>query len=193
MIAEYVLNRKGLAPIQVDRTFDVFWLKYFAARSSSRNQTTYMKWAGIGSVMKKCLTNYWALLASFTLIAIVTLTLVSGSSLQNPTFDQAVRFIASDPTDRHPYITGEYVCSNFADDFQTNAKKVGFNCGIVTVLSSNLSSHALNCFNTTDKGMIFVEPQTDNLIKLDSNELYYSPSEGPQENLTVIIGFYIDW
>ena len=137
----------------------------------------------------------WTLITSVALVAIIASTLISGSVFKNPTYNQAEQFIAVDPTNSNLYIPGKYVCSNFAEDFQANAKKSGFNCGVVTVLFSDLSTHALDCFNTTDRGLIFVEPQTDQLVSLNEGKAYsgLSRTGNSQENGTTIIGFYTDW
>jgi hypothetical protein len=119
---------------------------------------------------------------------------VAGSrGLRDPTYLEALDFIESDQTDKNHYKEGKYTCVNFAVDFEANAFESGYNCGFVLVLFAN-KSHALNCFNTTDCGLIFVEPQEDKIVKVTLGQSYWnrmaSPSTGYDD---AVIGFYIIW
>lgn len=71
-------------------------------------------------------------------------------------------FLASDHTNWNKYIPGKYTCVNFAMDLVKNAKAKGINAWIVSVeFSPNEPGHAFVGFNTSDKGVVWVEPQTD--------------------------------
>lgn len=120
-----------------------------------------------------------------------------GRELRDPTYGEALQFIESDQTDENPYKEEEYTCSNFAADFKSNALKAGYRCGYVLVFGPDWN-HALNCFNTTDCGLIFVEPQEDVILTLAIGQPYWdrtryaSPLAGSGYNDTVT-SFLINW
>lgn len=113
--------------------------------------------------------------------------------LRDPTYQEALQFIEIDQTDKNLYLDGEYTCTNFATDFRDNALKAGYKCGFVLVFSSDWN-HALNCFNTTDYGLIFVEPQEDEIVTLTVGKPYWDRTKyaSPPYNDTVT-SFLIDW
>jgi len=118
------------------------------------------------------------------------------TQLRNLTYQEALQFIHADQTDRNIYLDGKYTCVNFAKDFKINAAKLGYRCGYVVVLMVDWS-HAINCFNTTDSGLIFVEPQKDEIVMLTVGQPYwdrakYAPQYPSSYNDTVI-GFQITW
>ncbi len=121
----------------------------------------------------------------------------NGIELRDPTYGEALQFVESDRTDENPYKEEEYTCSNFATDFKSNALKAGYRCGYVLVFGPDWN-HALNCFNTTDCGLIFVEPQEDEILTLAIGQPYWdrrryaSPLAGSGYNDTVT-SFLIDW
>ena len=45
-----------------------------------------------------------------------------------------------------------------------NAEDMGISCAVV-IINFNLSSHAIIAFNTTDRGMVYFEPQTDDVVR----------------------------
>jgi septal ring factor EnvC (AmiA/AmiB activator) len=96
----------------------------------------------------------------------------SGYYLRDPTYEEAVAFIASDLTDLNPY-TQSYVCYDFTADFIANAQNSGYRCGFVYMEFSS-SAHAIACFNTADQGLIYVEPQNDNLVSVAVGQPYLS-------------------
>lgn len=78
----------------------------------------------------------------------------------NPSFEEMKDFLLSDITSHNQFIDGKYECINFAFDVNNNAKSKGIRCGIVILRYVDLQ-HALLGFDTTDRGMIYIEPQTD--------------------------------
>jgi predicted nuclease with TOPRIM domain len=94
----------------------------------------------------------------------------TGYYTMDPTYDQAISFIESDETDQNEY-TPEYVCYDFTADFSGNATQEGYRCGFVYI-EFVTGAHAIACFNTTDMGLIFVEPQNDNIVDVAVGEMY---------------------
>ena len=93
--------------------------------------------------------------------------------LYNPTYAEMAVFLDTDLTDEHEYNNTEYgnnyyVCKQFARDVKYNASLQNIKCAYVLLTLKNdttneTSSHAINAFDTTDKGLYFVESKTDQL------------------------------
>jgi peptidoglycan hydrolase CwlO-like protein len=94
----------------------------------------------------------------------------SGWYIRDPTYAEAIAFINSDRTDENEY-TDEYVCYDFTADFNTNAFQLGYRCGFVYIEFLH-SAHAIACFNTTDRGLIYVEPQNDEIVDVAVGLIY---------------------
>jgi hypothetical protein len=195
MLIQLLLQRRNAVCMQENgRSFEAFLEQHLKGqiRGAASKETKYGKmWRGSRLFTKK-MRKYRNLALALLLVATVAATLVSGSSLKNPTYQEALQFIASDKTDQHPYMEESYTCTNFASDFRNNALKAGFNCGCVVMYFPDSSSHALNCFNSTDRGLIFVEPQTDEVVTLRVGEVYWADLNFHSKNDTVV-RFYVDW
>jgi hypothetical protein len=74
----------------------------------------------------------------------------------NATYDGLVSFILDDKTDQIPYGDDSYVCIDYAVAVHDNAEKQNITAGLVTC-DVNGSMHALNVFNTTDRGLVYVD------------------------------------
>ena len=83
--------------------------------------------------------------------------------LKNPTFQELKDFILKDPTSRNTFVPNKYECRNFAIDVKNNADTAGLRCAFV-LLCYNNGQHSVVAFNTTDRGMVYIEPQTDAAI-----------------------------
>ncbi len=94
----------------------------------------------------------------------------NGVYLVDPTYYEALAFINSDNTNLNPY-TQYYVCYDFTADFIGNALQAGYRCGFVYIEFSD-SAHAIACFDTTDNGLIYVEPQTDEIVSVAVGQQY---------------------
>jgi regulator of replication initiation timing len=94
----------------------------------------------------------------------------SGWYIRDPTYDEAIAFINSDKTDENEY-TADYVCYDFTADFDSNAFQMGYRCGFVYIEFTD-SAHAIVCFNTTDMGLIYIEPQNDKIVTIAIGQTY---------------------
>lgn len=75
---------------------------------------------------------------------------------RNGTYQEVMDFILSDDTDQWTYDDNSYVCIDFAVAVHDNAERQNVSAGVVTCeIGSTL--HALNVFNTTDRGFIYVD------------------------------------
>lgn len=93
--------------------------------------------------------------------------------LKNPTFQELKNFVLNDPTHNHPFVTDEYECRNFATDMINNAFHKGLLAGFVLICySPPYGQHAVVAFNTTDRGLIYIEPQTGAAINIKVGGIY---------------------
>lgn len=83
--------------------------------------------------------------------------------LRNPSMLEVYEFIMIDKTDEN-ISTDEYICKHFVIDFMKNAFEEGYICYFVSIEFQG-GAHAMVAFNTTDRGLIYVEPQTDDIVE----------------------------
>jgi hypothetical protein len=190
---DFLLRRRTLNQQNELQTYEPFW-------QAHRSTLTIGKVLKPGLSFKKTLKTkmifikkYWTVLAAISLMLILASTFVSFNLLKNPTYAQAMQFVFSDKTDSQAYVVSEYNCANFSADFQANARRAGFDCGYVTLFFTDSSIHALDCFNTTDRGTIYVEPQTDELVTLAVGEVYTGAIWNLQGQNVTVIGFSVKW
>jgi len=83
--------------------------------------------------------------------------------LHNPTFDEVTSFLREDKTDSNEYVEDKYVCSHFAHDVNQNADRQGIRCAFVDIRYSE-AAHAIIAFDTTDEGLVYFDPATDERV-----------------------------
>ncbi|TRZ50659.1 MAG: hypothetical protein D4S01_06250 [Dehalococcoidia bacterium] len=83
--------------------------------------------------------------------------LTAASELKNPTWAELKEFIERDKTDRGIYRSGEYDCTGFAQALRDNARKEGIKAAFVEIGFYEGSGHAVNAFQTTDKGLVYID------------------------------------
>ena len=91
--------------------------------------------------------------------------------LYNPTYKEMREFLASDETDSRSFVTGEFVCSDFAAQLNNNAEANGIRAAYVRIRSKEWG-HAVVAFETVDRGLIFIEPQSDREVELVIGESF---------------------
>jgi len=85
-------------------------------------------------------------------------------SMHDPTYSEVVNFIAVDDTNTNEYVPDVFTCINFAQGVNNNAESIGIRCCVIHV-EFETNAHALIGFNTIDKGMVYVEPQSDEWVE----------------------------
>jgi len=83
-----------------------------------------------------------------------------------------VSFIEKDKTNREQYIEDKYICQDFAMDVCNNAEKEGIRCAYV-IIHYPEGGHAIVAFNTIDKGLIYIESQSDELVEPRIGKRFY--------------------
>jgi hypothetical protein len=87
-------------------------------------------------------------------------------SLHDPSYNEALSFVALDQTNSHPYIKNHYDCKNFSIDFVENASKYGIRA-FATILINEAcpTQHMVVFFNIIDRNRsLYIEPQNDEII-----------------------------
>jgi hypothetical protein len=79
-------------------------------------------------------------------------------------------FIARDTTDENLY-TENYTCINFTADVIRNAEAENIRCAFVYLEFEN-GAHAIVAFNTIDRGLIYIEPQSDAEVSVSVGSFY---------------------
>ncbi len=103
--------------------------------------------------------------------------------LRNPTYKEMMDFLTSDEIDSNSFIKGQYVCSDFSSDLNHNAEIKGIRVAYVRIRSEEWG-HAVVAFETVDRGLVFIEPQSDKEVKLVIGEPFPWRSIGAVSPLT---------
>lgn len=86
--------------------------------------------------------------------------LINNESASDSTWEQLEAFLLSDKTDEKEYNSSSFLCGAFAEEVHNNAEQAGIKAAWVCVWFTNnasYTSHALNAFNTTDRGLVYVD------------------------------------
>ncbi|MFC2001092.1 hypothetical protein ACFLUZ_01145 [Chloroflexota bacterium] len=97
-----------------------------------------------------------------------------GYTIKDPSYNEMTRFLSTDDTDQTEYIEGEYECTEFAMDLCNRAEEQNIRCAFVSLRFPGKIGHAIVAFNTIDEGLIYIEPQHDDLVKVEINKQYYT-------------------
>lgn len=79
------------------------------------------------------------------------------------TYERVLEFLEGDNVDVNEY-TDIYNCISFANELKYNANNDGIKCAIVSFDLEDAYEtwgHAINAFETTDRGIVYFDPQTD--------------------------------
>jgi len=128
---------------------------------------------------EKLFNFFLILVTAVSAVAVVNYTWamnVRDTAIHDPTYKEVLNFIALDQTDKNTFNTENYTCLNFAVDVRNHALLRGYRCGLVYVVFPS-SSHAIVCFNTTDQGLIYIEPQNDAIVELKVGQPYWDRTE----------------
>ena len=101
------------------------------------------------------------------------LTTGYGYVLRDPSYQEMKDFLARDETSRQEYVPGEYTCVDFAKDVKANAAEEGIRCVYVIIEYRGGGGHAIVAFDTTDRGLVYVEPQFDWEVEPEIGKRYY--------------------
>jgi len=143
------------------------------------------------------LSNFFLILVTvISGVAVVNYaSIVNGKegTVRDPAYQEMLDFIAFDQTDRNGFNEENYTCLNFALDVKNHAFLKGYKCGLVYVVFPS-STHTVVCFNTTDRGLVYIEPQNDAIVKPIAGQQYWDRTKyGPPHYNDTIIYIAIVW
>lgn len=102
----------------------------------------------------------------------VQASLGHGYALRDPTYAEAVLFIAQDRTSENEYVEDTYVCSHFCRDVCNNAEQSGLQCAYVDLRYPEMG-HAIVAFDTVDQGLVYFDAITDERARPVIGKRYY--------------------
>ena len=83
--------------------------------------------------------------------------LINVEGAENPSWGQLEAFLLKDTSDSHQYSYPFYTCGDFAEQLHNNAEESGIRAALVVVEFDEDIPHALNAFETTDKGLVYID------------------------------------
>ncbi len=126
--------------------------------------------------------------------------LVNNNDATNPTWQQLKDFLRSDKTDQNQYILGSYMCADFAEDVHNNAEAARIRAAWVGVdFEGAEEGHALNAFETTDRGLVYIDcTNYDTIVYIEEGKEYqsihlYEPDNIKIEPLGIVEAVEIYW
>ncbi|MCX8155722.1 MAG: hypothetical protein N3J91_04620 [Verrucomicrobiae bacterium] len=84
-------------------------------------------------------------------------TLRNNPQARDVPFQQVLAFVQSNQVNQLPYRTGQFACTEFAVALHNAAEAAGIRCALVGVRFQRGPGHALNAFQTTDKGLVYID------------------------------------
>lgn len=104
--------------------------------------------------------------------------------LHDPTYNEVANFIASDTTDEIPYDSETFDCEDFSQLVNNNSENQGMRCAYVILYFCDTNTgHAIVGFNTVDRGMVYVEPQSDEWVEnLEVSNDYWTDCIVPNDD-----------
>jgi hypothetical protein len=106
------------------------------------------------------------------------LTTGYGYVLRDPSYQEMREFLARDGTSEREWVRGEYTCVDFARDVKTNAARERIRSAFVLIEHPEVG-HAIVAFYTTDRGLVFIEPQEDWKVEPRIGKRYYQSVRPP--------------
>jgi hypothetical protein len=106
------------------------------------------------------------------------LKLINYTTATDVSYDKLIEFLESDKTDKNQYIINKYMCGDFSEDLHNNAEEYGIRCAVVIMRFFDSQDHAINAFNTTDKGLIFIDQTVgDSPVTVEKGKQYRNIGE----------------
>lgn len=101
---------------------------------------------------------------------------LSKDHLKNPTSQELTNFLAGDKTNEKQQVDFQYDPVDFARELRENANEAGYRAAVVVVFLKAFPFY-VNAFETQDKGLIYIDPQTDKQVTLKTGERYWQQND----------------
>jgi hypothetical protein len=100
------------------------------------------------------------------------INLVNNPDATDVSFAELKSFLLQDDTDDETYVEGVRTCGNFAEKLHNNAEEADIRAAFVAIHFSggSESPHALNAFQTTDRGLVYVDSIGEGLETVTSED-----------------------
>ena len=123
------------------------------------------------------------------------ITLRNNPDATNPSWSELKSFLSSDDTDQQTYSYTSFVCADFAEMLHNNAEVASIRSAYVVIQLGPTAyydisgGHALNAFQTTDRGLVFIDctapldnfsGSSDTIVDLEVGKSYIPESIFPQ-------------
>jgi len=93
--------------------------------------------------------------------------------LRDPSYQEMKAFLKQDETSEQEYLRNEYICVDFAANVKANTAKEGIRCAYVVIEYLGINGHTIIAFDTTDRGLVYIEPQFDWDVEPEIGRRYY--------------------
>jgi hypothetical protein len=91
--------------------------------------------------------------------------LLENLSAHDPSYSELMDFLSTDDTVNNKYDKPNFTCADFAEELQNNAEMQGINCGYASLkFQGKEIGHAVDVFDTTDKGLVYVDTTSGKTI-----------------------------
>jgi hypothetical protein len=121
------------------------------------------------------------------------LKLYENAQAIDPSWAQLKQFLVMDNTDDQPYIPGVFVCADFAAMLHNRAEMAGIKTGYVSIDFTAGPAHALNAFNTTDRGLVYIDCTGQGFQDVTSGDSLDSPSSVVDYDKVAYAGVGLDY
>jgi len=111
--------------------------------------------------------------------------LIYNPNATNPTYAELIAFIKEDTSDSKVYSEGFSMCADFAEDVHNSAETKGIRAAWVSIdFRESSDGHAMNAFETTDRGVVYVDCTGASSVERLRQTLEDSPSQTPSPKPT---------
>lgn len=70
---------------------------------------------------------------------------------------RVLAFVAANRVNRQRYVDGKHMCAEYAVTLHDRAEASGIRCALVSLSFAEGVGHALNAFQTTDRGLVYID------------------------------------
>lgn len=107
----------------------------------------------------------------------------------DPTWEQLLAFLRADRTDERQYDPLTFPCGAFAEELHNNAEARGIRAAwVVIAFEGDDQTHALNAFQTTDRGLVWIDSSPSWFEPYSTPRNDYDAAQGSDKVAHVAVG-----
>lgn len=133
---------------------------YFNVQSFNFINNVNNKYCSYKMDMENAITNEYNIYADGVRICGANghqLHIINNPNAKEVTYAEVKAFIILDKTDEFIYDYNSFICTDYSEMVHNNAEQHEIKSGMIIVDFTNGIGHIFNVFNTTDKGLIYVD------------------------------------